>query len=325
MGSLVDEALRSLNFGSAFKGLQDAIISSNSLANAFASLSRPTIPIVRSDSTASEKQKALESLLSSMVLASQAPDESMTDELGVFFSNLYAGGFRHKYSGISGVLFREVGGDETRSTWGDCALADNMAQIADALRASNVDPAVIASVEKLHDHIKAETDRMVHISKQTARLNKKSAELKSSIEAREAKIKELEEAVVQKQFAVDEFQKKLDKSKRKAKNMERQYISILAIFAAVVLVFNGAVSFSASTIGAVSGFHPFSVGFVVLLVGFVLFNCLAALFTFLRASTKDEGEPTWEAGAGAAFTVVDAIILVALIAMFFVIKDAYWL
>lgn len=325
MGSLVDEALKSLDFGSAFRGLQDAILSSSAMASAFASRSRPDVPTVRSDSTASEKQKALESLLSSMVLASQAPDERTTAKLGGFFSNLYANGFRHKYSGISGVLFKEVGGDETGSTWGDCALADNIAQIVDALRASGTDPFVIASVEKLHDHVKAETDRMVHISAQTAQLNKKNAELQASIEAREDKIKDLEEAIAQKQEAVDKFEKKLDASKRKAKSMERQYISILAIFAAVVLVFNGAVSLSSSAVGATAGHHPFAVGFVVLLVGFVLFNCLAALFTFLRASTKDEGEPTWGAAAGALFLAVDAVLVIALIAMFFVIKDAYWL
>lgn len=126
----------------------------------------------------------------------------------------------------------------------------------------------------------------------------------------------LDESVEKTMNSIDSVYKELDKSKR-------DYIAILGIFAAVVLVFNGAVSFSTSAIGSTVGHHPFSVGFVILLVGFVLFNSIVALFTFLRMMVRESAP--WKKWHAYAFLAVDAILLMALAAMFFVIKDAYWL
>lgn len=195
-------------------------------------------------------------------------------------------------------------------------VSDSLFDMSDRLQSKGEVGA--RSVRALADRVGVEYQRLDIMMKCTA-----SGPMVSELELQVRQAKEdAAEAMSNIEKITKDSEKKVDEVRKK---YERESITVLGILAAVVLVFNGAVSFSTSTIGATAGHHPFSIGFVVLLIGTVLFNCICALFTFLRITTKDDGQETWPKEMKDTYVWINVALVTVLIILFIIIVSAYWI
>lgn len=144
------------------------------------------------------------------------------------------------------------------------------------------------------------------LKKQYCDLEEKVTSANTSITALEPQVKKAAKA--------------LNKANSKAKNMQKEYITLLSILIAVVLAFNAAITFTADSIDAVKTMNPFSIGFVVSIVGCLLFDALYVLFRFLH-QVIDVKNRQWELRDIKLFISINLILLAVVLS----IGDcAYW-
>lgn len=241
--------------------------------------------------------------------------------------------FRHDYSAVSRIMCELARPDvQGRPVGMDRQDYFNMsaAKLAECLNfmtcvVMDDEPLgeLVKPLQKLTDHVNLEIVRINYVSKVTIDQESSFRDIRSSVEGSREEVQELYGKVESAQRDVEEASGKATKAEAEIERSKKDYIAVLGILAAVVLAFNGAVTFASSSISATAGHHPFATSFVSLMVGFVLFNSIVALFTFLRMTVRESAP--WKKWHAYVFLGVDAVLLVALIAMFFVIKDAYWL
>lgn len=250
-------------------------------------------------------------------------DNEAIDGFVEYFKSLYAQGddgsrFRHMYSDVCETVYSHFDNEAAfsgRDPDEVVYIEGNIKRIVDRFRSKYPDSGELKCVVKLQDHISLEAVRI-----------RKQVEWDESYYRRLVTLREqINEAQGNLDKSLNKAKKRMGKMEKDMSESRREYISILAIFAAVVLVFNGAVSLSSSSIGATVGYHPFAMGFVALAAGLALFNCLFALFTFLRTIVRADGEPVWKWSSWAAFIIIDIVLIAVFLLMFSVIKDAYWL
>ena len=230
--------------------------------------------------------------------------------------------FRHMYSDVSDVMYSHF--TEEGLTAGDVPdaiiyLENNMREIVNRFRSMYPDSDELQCVKKLQDHISLEKIRIQNQAKRNIGYLAKMESLSNEVhEAQDELDEKVTKATDKTKWAIEE----IEKSKRDS-------VAILGILAAVVLAFNGGITFSVSGVNAVSGYHPIYVAFVVSMVGFVLFNSLAALFTFLRASVierkAEEGKrcAIWGTGPLIAFVIADVALVLFVCKLFRIVYESY--
>ena len=225
--------------------------------------------------------------------------------LAKFFSEVYdANDFRHKYSDITAALLGEYRSYEDGSEGGQSPdfvlLVSNIDEVARVLSQSEgASKRTLASLGKLSDHVALEAQRMLYLSQQNASYAEQVERLNISLIKERAKLKKL---------------------KKSMEEMQREYITILGIFAAVVLVANAGIAFTTSAINESIAYGVAGVGFVVILVGAVLFNVFFSLFTFIYRMVR-RGDASWGVISKGTFLNVN-VALLAFAAIMFVIAIA---
>lgn len=313
-----------LDFGSTLDQLQS---SSDNLEKG----SR-TVPSVDQGASDKDKQDKLEKLLRLFLDNAFVPDEQDTRDLSTFFTNLYSNDFRHQYSGLMRVMVEHAkklrGGQPEREIWKAAALERSLAEVIDALRINNANRDVVKRVMKLYDHVHLETQRMQYIAINLEDIATEQLKLENDLEEIDSRHDLLNESIKDSQAAFDKLKEETRGLENQIREEEienqKRSITILGVFAAVVLAFNGAVTFSVSSINSVSGTHPMNVVFVVLIVGFFLFNALVALFTFIRLSTRRVGERLWGGRYYGLLVTLDVVLLILIILSFFYMAFCYW-
>lgn len=241
--------------------------------------------------------------------------------------------FRHDYSSVSRIMCElanpggpnSPGGMERQDYFNMSAaqLADCLNFVTFVVMDDGSLEELVKPLQKLTDHVNLEIVRINYISNVTIGQEIPLRDIRSSVDGSRQKVEELYDKVETAQKDVEAASNKATNAEAEIEKSKKDYIAILGILAAVVLAFNGAVTFASSAISATAGHHPFATGFVALMVGFVLFNSIVALFTFLRMMVRESAP--WEQWHTYAFLAINAVLVVALAIMFFIIKDAYWL
>lgn len=210
-----------------------------------------------------------------------------TSRLTDYFDRLYSvEEFRYRYSDFTGMLFERLKQSPEEELDKDVpqslsAFSDVLSSLYDS--ASKDSPAAFKGLGKLCDHIALEVQRMGYLTSQNERNEAKSLELSS---------------------AVKKVEKRLRRATDKAKSMQKEYISILGIFSAAVLVANGGFSLAASAAQASLSLQPSHLLSMIALIGLVLFDVLAALFTFIGRIVNQDDERSWRVmSTGALFSV----------------------
>lgn len=172
------------------------------------------------------------------------------------------------------------------------------------------------NVLRLADHVELEHQRLDIILECFVE-EPEIASLEKRVEAARKKAakaaKKVKKAQAASEGAIDEVRQKY----------ERESITVLGILAAVVLAVTGGITFSATSVNQVAGMHPIGILLVVLGVGFVMYNVMGALFTFLRRCLVRKDEKAWGWKSVAAFFLVDAALFAALAVAFAEVLSAY--
>lgn len=249
---------------------------------------------------------------------SESELEYELNDIKFILSFIYIGGFRHLYSDILPVLKMHARVTERSiiAEMGDLAedVSDKLFKMAKELEDEKEKAA--DKVRKLADQVALEYQRLSMLSECFVE-EPEVADLAKRIEQAKHDAGEVEKTI---STVAENSEKAIDEVKLK---YERESMTVLGILSAVVLAITSGMTFAASGINQVAGLHPMHILLVVLGVGFVLFNLMGALFTFLRRSLVKGADQKWGKMEVASFFVVDAVLLVLLCATFVKVLCAY--
>lgn len=213
--------------------------------------------------------------------------------------------FRHYYSDI----FRVVVQIKRGKSQGDMEyLGLNLQQLRQGYQAKRYDAldCLIDAgpcIQKLYDHVSLDIARLnymdaadIEISR-TAEIKKISDEVHELAPKVEAVRERIKEADTSLKGQVSNLEKALN-------NAQKEYITILGIFAAIVITFTAGSVFSSSVLQNMHQASIYRIILVTLLIGFVLFNVLYALFSFIEKLVREK-----ENKKMSLFFVVNAIMI----------------
>lgn len=269
------------------------------------------IPDLKDGASNGEKDMAFKEAIESLARLDVSLDHADMEKFADFFARLYTENdqYRHKYS----IIYAAVMGNFSTSESGslDCGvpprarqLSENILNIEQFMSSNEMysKSFAIGSVRKLQDHIELEHQRMSYVTLQN-RIH--SEEVEGIKESAAKLVSEAERSLVDRiRLSEKQFNDSVEKSKaeytqqtmteieRSNKSLQKNYVTILGIFAAIVIAFMSDAVFANSILDNVSNASIHRLSFVMLCLGFFIFNTLVALFYFvLRVSGIGFGRP----------------------------------
>lgn len=256
-----------------------------------------SVPAISSSSPNEDKEQAFKSALEELsgIEPQEYLDDAEIQSFADFFKDLYGGdGFRHRYAVICKVMYDHLTKESKLDEGVPYTvrnMADNVELICAFMKRDDTYSDVVGRVLKLNDHIELEVTRMEYLRVQSAEIKDMKSSLKKEIETTREHAAEMEErhAALQRKLTSETIQIRND--------LQKNSITILGIFAAVVMVFNGAVGLFSSSVTSASAISTVrGTAFVVLIVGFVLFNTVVALLRFLERASKGPEDDSCDKG-----------------------------
>ncbi|WP_394967320.1 hypothetical protein [Candidatus Allofournierella merdipullorum] len=171
-------------------------------------------------------------------------------------SQVYADGFRHRYSDISAFL-----GNNSPDVYS--SLDNWLTAVSSYAEENDQDGETAPKIIKLLDHIRLEMIRIDRM-KAVAQYASQSSLINEQIHA-----------------IAQETSDMATVAEEKVKRFHEQSIAILSIFSAVILAFMGGISFSSGVLGSIAQASMFRLIVTILLLGFVLFNSIFILMRFI--------------------------------------------
>lgn len=306
------------------------------------------LPNIRETDSRAEKSVALRQALRAM--SNEEPGAALSkddlESLKAFFCALYGGTtrYRHEYSSLCTLMYELLEENEGQSV--DLAdalpyeintLATNMTTVRSYLESIDTEANdespfpmdVLASVQKLDDHIELEFQRMKYLVKQNSTLHKNVEELTQGFHASVAaaedaltqdfkrNIQEAEARSRQEMRAVEkQFEKDVKETEARS---QRNYVSVLGIFISLVISFSAGIRLSTEAVQALSAMGTYRFAAVLTIVVFGMFDLiLTLLFFILLVSDIDGGAKKLIKKIGIAGNIAFVMILVAvLVAKYF--------
>lgn len=171
-------------------------------------------------------------------------------------SQVYADGFRHRYSDISAFL-----GNNSPDVYS--SLDNWLTAVSSYAEENDQDGDTALKIIKLLDHIRLEMIRIDRM-KAVAQYANQSVVISEQIHDVAQETSDIVMA-----------------AEEKVKHFNEQSIAILSIFSAVILAFMGGISFSSGVLGSIAQASMFRLIITILLLGFVLFNSIFILMRFI--------------------------------------------
>lgn len=260
------------------------------------------------NSMVEDKQLILEKHLKE--LSKEALDRELLEKSIKVFLDLYDSSdgewtFRHSYSSISLVVYGGMAlsshEDFSNAVKNAQMLASNLDQVVDAMRCRQCDAQVMRGMTKLSDHIRLEMQRLTTFESAYAGIES----------AIDNGMKDLNGTIEDQKGQLREIKNEAEQNSEKAR---REYITILGIFAAIVIAFMSGTAFSSSVLQNIDNASIYRLAFVILVLGFFLFNLLIALFAFLGKMTEN---PLLKKGDRqvAIIAIIADVVMVLLIAV----------
>lgn len=135
---------------------------------------------------------------------------------------------------------------------------------------------VSLAIDKLYDHINLDCARITYTN---------SIKMETS-----NKFENIEKTYEQIRSDISNVQKDYNKMEDSIERNKIEYITILGIFASIVLAFVGGITFSTSVLNNIGNASIYRIVLASLIIGFVFYNIIYALFEFLRKINGDKGE-----------------------------------
>ena len=173
--------------------------------------------------------------------------------------HIYSNNFRHSYSDISRFLLEKQ--DNNNLAENISFIAEGLKSIKDIIYAKySTETNLKNCVSKLHDHIHLESVRLNYVTYKLSNIDQEMAETNNLI---------------------NEFNLKLKKSKNDINKLSAQYITILGIFASIVITVFVGFNLVTSVFSNIANTDIHKISFFCCLVGFIIFNTVIALLSFL--------------------------------------------
>lgn len=275
-------------------------------------------PKVAIDSTVEEKRELFNKAINDLAILENDLNDDEIAEFSSFFVSVYQDDgckFRHMYSDVCSVMFgflTEDGKLDDGVPFPANKLANNIFMILEKIKKTNPDERAVRCVMKLYDHIELENKRMRYMTVQNKAQQKSARRLKKRFEANLRS--EVDQASANFEASMKE---KIEDTQQK---LQRNYISILGIFAAVVVAFMSGSAFSSSVLENIDKASIYRISFIVLLIGFFLFNLVCALFIFLNRVSKIDNKPMLWLVAAVDVVIITAIVAVVVLRAFGVVS-----
>lgn len=184
--------------------------------------------------------------------------------------HIYSNNFRHSYSDISRFLLEKQ--DNNNLAENISFIAEGLKSIKDIIYAKySTETNLKKCVSKLHDHIHLESVRLNYVTYKLSNIDQEIAETNNLIDEFNLKLTE----------SIDEFNLKLIKSKNDINKLSAQYITILGIFASIVITVFVGFNLVTSVFSNIANTDIHKISFFCCLVGFIIFNTVIALLSFL--------------------------------------------
>lgn len=229
---------------------------------------------------------------------------SLAAELREIYSHTGLGGYRHRYSEISQILYNQGIKEE------QCSLiCDNLEELLKTLQKTEEDLYVAGSVDKLIDHITLESMRIGQMyqvlqdSKNLKNLVEQSTTIvqeEQSYVQKAQEICEKQETIAKRQGEsykrIQDMVKEVNKAKEFVSSHHIQSITILSIFTGIVITFSGGLSLLGgvfSSISNISGGQALLFLSCIILVGTVLIDSIVVLLSFLGKYTGSSISKFW--------------------------------
>lgn len=175
------------------------------------------------------------------------------------------------YSDVCEVMFSQL---DTRDLdngvpYGVIRLENNIIMIKDVALSKNCSHSVSIGLIKLQDHISLEIRRMRYMAVQNKHQKDTAEQLASNLN------NQINTSIKQ---AKSNFDSQIQQTKD---SVQKNHITILGIFAAIVIAFASTWAFSSSILQNMANVSIYRLSFTMLVLGFLAFNMLCALFMFL--------------------------------------------
>lgn len=200
----------------------------------------------------------LENLISNFIEIDDNSLKKYADQINGVYSNE---NFRHSYAEISIFLEKQTYPDQRDN------LVFRIDKLLCYLNDNNYSADVVKKVGKLADHIQLESVRLSRIEN----IKFISDQIKNQQSSR---LDELKKNVKKAETLQDEL-----------KNINTQLVSVLGIFTGIVISIFGGLSFFSSVFNNINNVGRHRLVFITTLVGFVLFNLTAFMFSALFSLT----------------------------------------
>ncbi len=232
------------------------------------------------DAVLEEKRDKLKTLLNRLA---DGYDEDL-DQTVSSLADIYSKGYRQMYSEIFPMI---VDIRSRRLKDGLEFLTGNLESVREHIKdlmqdstcSSEAGQAFVESYRNLYGNVLKLSD---HVNLEVQRLD-------DSEENREDTRKTVEAL----QDKILETQSDLKEARGKVRKMQTEVIVILGIFAAIVMAMSGGLTMMGSSIEGMSTTGIYKIAFVIILCGFVIFNTIAFLMTYIRRMVaelyEDEG------------------------------------
>ncbi|WMJ78492.1 MULTISPECIES: hypothetical protein [unclassified Sedimentibacter] len=176
---------------------------------------------------------------------------------------IYQDDYRHSYADIAGVVLN-LNDDEAD------ILSLTLEQMYDTVGTGSDKVHLSEKLFKLKDHVNLEITRLRYLKKYDEEgyiISKKLEE----VESKSHKISN----------DYEELNNSIKDSQTKLSNINSMSITVLGIFSGIVMAFFGGISFTGTVITNMAGVSIYRLTFIILLVGFILFNSIFLLLYFV--------------------------------------------
>lgn len=182
------------------------------------------------------------------------------------FGEIYADDFRHEYSRI----FLQLSIIKNANPQAIDVVAENFRHYI--LTKNEENCPYLKSLRKLFDHVSLDVARMNYM---TAQFGEQESRLREEVDKEVNKTKNDFNSF--KQNLNDE----LENARERTDQLKREYVAILGIFASIIVTFSAGMIFDSSVLNNISSVSAYRLTGITLLIGFVTFNLLYILLTFI--------------------------------------------
>lgn len=203
-------------------------------------------------------------------------NENEISKYDEIFSEIYTDDFRHEYSRI----FLQLSIIKNNNPQAIDIVAENFRHY---ILTKKENCPYLKSLRKLFDHVSLDVARMNYM---TSQFGEQESRLREEVNVVDKEINKTKEEF---NSFKQNLNAELENAKERTDQLKREYVAILGIFASIIVTFSAGMIFDSSVLNNISSVSAYRLTGITLLIGFVTFNLLYILLTFICKMLQVKG------------------------------------